>query len=138
MIVGHAFRQAEFRERVTRVILEILADLPETQRNIFIWNHYRGYQPEQIAEILGCRPSEIETALDTINSILCQRIDGLGVEDTKLDAEPGNAPLQRASRADLGTRVFASEAANSQTETANESCHDPPIDFRASPNDYST
>ena len=36
MIAVHNFRQAEFRERVTGAILEMLVDLPETQRNTFI------------------------------------------------------------------------------------------------------
>jgi Sigma-70, region 4 len=84
MIAIHNFRQAEFRERVTRAILEMLADLPEAQRITFLWNHYRGYQPKQIADILGCRPSEIEATLDAINSILHQRTRSLLIE---LDAE---------------------------------------------------
>jgi DNA-directed RNA polymerase specialized sigma24 family protein len=87
MFADRNFRQSEFRERVTGAILEVLADLPETQRNIFIWNHYRGYQPKQIADILGCSPSEIETTLEAIISILYQRTHSLLVEDPQLDRE---------------------------------------------------
>jgi Sigma-70, region 4 len=80
------FRQSEFRERVTEAIFEMLADLPETQRNMFVWNHYRGYQPGQIAEILRCSPSEVEATLDGINSILYRRTRSLLKEDPQLDA----------------------------------------------------
>ncbi len=38
MFADRNFRQSEFRERVTGAILEMLADLAETQRNIFVWN----------------------------------------------------------------------------------------------------
>jgi hypothetical protein len=85
MFADRNFRQSEFRERVTGAILEMLADLPETQRNIFVWNHYQGYQPKQIAEIIGCSPSEVEATLDALNSILYQRTHSLLVE--QLDAE---------------------------------------------------
>src|SRR5439155_22484223 len=87
MIAVHNFRQAEFRERVTGTILEMLVELPETQRNTFIWKHYRGYQPRQIAEILRCNPCEIEATLDTVNSILYQRTHSLIVEDPQPAAE---------------------------------------------------
>ena len=87
MIAVHNFRQAEFRERVTGTILEMLVELPETQRNTFIWKHYRGYQPKQIADILRCSPSEIEATLDTVNSILYQRTHSLIVEDPQPAAE---------------------------------------------------
>jgi hypothetical protein len=86
VIAERNFRQSEFRERVTEAILEMLADLPETQRNIFVWNHYRGYQPRQIAEILRCSPSEVEATLDGINAILYRRTRSLLKEDPQLDA----------------------------------------------------
>jgi DNA-directed RNA polymerase specialized sigma24 family protein len=62
---------------MTEVILELLAHMPETQRNIFVWNHYRGYGSRQIAESLGCSLSEVETTLGMINSILYQRAHAL-------------------------------------------------------------
>jgi len=100
MIAVHNFRQAEFRSRVTVAILEMLADLPETHRKTFVLNHYRGYQPKQIAEILKCSPAEIEAALDAINSILYQKTQGLIVEDTSKPSEGasehGQAMLQVA------------------------------------------
>lgn len=84
----HNFRQPEFRERVTEAILEMLGDFPETQRNIFIWNHYRGCQPKQIAEILKCSPSEVEATLDAISSILRQRTRSLLEEDLQCNLSP--------------------------------------------------
>ena len=87
MIAVHNFRQSEFRERVTEAILEMLTHLPETQRNIFAWNHYRGYPPKQIAEILRCNPCEVEVTLDAINTILYQRTRTLLEEDSQRDSE---------------------------------------------------
>src|SRR5262245_54993332 len=78
--------QAEFRERLTEAILEVLAELSETQRNIFVWNHYDSYRPKQIAEILSCSPSEVEAALDATNRILYQRTRSLLKEDPWLHA----------------------------------------------------
>jgi RNA polymerase sigma factor (sigma-70 family) len=87
MIAERNFRQSEFRERVTEAILQVLADLPETQRNIFVWNHYRGFPPKQIAEMLRCSPSKVEVILDAINSILYRRTRSLLKEDAVLDLE---------------------------------------------------
>jgi hypothetical protein len=86
MLAVHNFRQSEFRERVTAAILEMLARLPETHRNIFVWNHYRGYAPKQIAGILRCSPSEIEVTLGAINAILYQRTRTL-LEDPQSNSE---------------------------------------------------
>jgi hypothetical protein len=77
MIALHDFKYAGFREKVTEVILETLAHLPETHRNIFVWNHYRGCSVKQIAEILDWKSPEIEAALDAISSTLYQRTWGL-------------------------------------------------------------
>jgi DNA-directed RNA polymerase specialized sigma24 family protein len=77
MIPVHNFRESELREKATVAILEMLADLPETQRNIFVWNHYCGYQPKQIAEMLRWSPPEVEAALDATNSMLYQRTRSL-------------------------------------------------------------
>ena len=84
----HNFRHREFRERVTESILEMLTHLPESQRNIFVWSHYRGYPAKQIAEILRCNPSEVEAALDAINSILYQKTQSLLEEDLPRDLSP--------------------------------------------------
>jgi DNA-directed RNA polymerase specialized sigma24 family protein len=73
MIAVHNLKQSEFRERATAAILRMLADLPEAQRSIFIWNHYCGYQPKQIAQMLRCSPRKVEATLDLISSILYQR-----------------------------------------------------------------
>jgi DNA-directed RNA polymerase specialized sigma24 family protein len=87
MVADHRFRDPEFRQKVTDGILEMLAGLAEAHMKIFIWNHYRGYQTERIAEILRCSPAEVETTLGAINSILYHKIRGLLAEDPQLDAE---------------------------------------------------
>src|SRR5262245_25566738 len=87
MFAHHNFRESEFREKVTGAILEMVAELPETVRNTFIWNHYHGYQSKQIADILRCSPSEVEATLDALNLILYQRTYSLLVENPQLDAE---------------------------------------------------
>jgi len=83
------FRHVEFRETVMEAILEILACLPEIQRNIFIWSHYRGYQPGEIAEILGWSASSVEATLGSINSVLYQKTRALLNHDPQLDPETG-------------------------------------------------
>ena len=77
MLAVHNSKHTEFRQKVTEVILEVLARLPEDPRNIFIWNRYCGYQPPQIAEILRYTPLEVETTLAMINSILYERTRAL-------------------------------------------------------------
>jgi DNA-directed RNA polymerase specialized sigma24 family protein len=77
MIPVHNLRESELREKATVAILEMLADLPETQRNIFVWNHYCGYQPKQIAEMLRWSSPEVEAALDATNSMLYERTRSL-------------------------------------------------------------
>ena len=97
MIAVHNFRQAEFRERVTGTILEMLVELPETHRNIFIWKHYRGYHVKQIAEILRCSPPEIEATLGAVNPILYQITRAQLAENPQLDTEinlPSHGTLQ--------------------------------------------
>jgi hypothetical protein len=111
MIADRNFRQSEFRERVTEAILEMLAALPESQRNIFIWNHYRNYQPKQIAEILRCSPSEVEATLDAINSILYQRTRSLLEEDPQLDREANLPAGVSQQEAELSTSQDAARAA---------------------------
>ncbi|PYV42733.1 MAG: hypothetical protein DMG06_13035 [Acidobacteria bacterium] len=88
MIAVHNFRQSEFREKVTEAILEMLTHLPETHRNIFIWNHYRGYPPKQIAEFLRSSSSEVEATLAAVNSILYQRTRRLFEENLQRDLSP--------------------------------------------------
>lgn len=89
---AHSFKQSEFRERITEAILEVLARLPETQRNVFIWNHYRGYPPKQIAEMLRRPFAEVEVTLDGINALLYQKIRAL--REAEL---PGKLEMQPAS-----------------------------------------
>jgi sigma-70-like protein len=76
MIALHNLKSAEFREQAAQIILETLAHLPETYRNIFVWNHYQGRSVSQIAEMLDWKSPEIEAALDAIGSTLYQRTRG--------------------------------------------------------------
>jgi len=87
----HSFKQPAFREKMAQVILQVLGNLPELNRNAFVWNHYYGKTPHQIAEILRCTPSEIEAMLKSIDSMLYSKIQALHAEgshhDTKLFVE---------------------------------------------------
>jgi len=87
MIMARDFRHVEFREMVTQVILKMLARFPERQRDIFIWNHYRGYSLRQIAEVLRCTPADVEATLDTLNLALYQETRALLSGGPKLDVE---------------------------------------------------
>ena len=80
-MIANNFKHPQFRKKVTQTILEMLACLPEAQRNIFIWNHYRRCSVEQIAEMLAWSSSEVEATLDRINSLLAQRTRSLIKED---------------------------------------------------------
>src|SRR5262249_8701663 len=97
-MIANNFKHPQFRKKVTHTILEMLACLPETQRNIFIWNHYRRRSVEQIAEMLAWISAEAEATLDRINSLLAQRTRSLIKEDPRLDAGidlMGNATTRR-------------------------------------------
>jgi hypothetical protein len=82
----HNLKQAGLRERVTEAIMEMLSHLPETDRNIFVWNHYRSYPPKQIAEILKCSLFEVEVTLDGINAKLYQRARSLVDQDPQRES----------------------------------------------------
>jgi hypothetical protein len=70
MIGFHNLKHAEFREQAMLVILETLAHLPETQRNIFVWNHIMVAQ--SIRSLKGwIEVFKIEAMLDGISSTLC-------------------------------------------------------------------
>ena len=87
MITVRNFRYAELREKVAETILEGLAQLPEPQRSIFVWNHYYGYRVEQIAEILKWTVSDVETTLGLTNLMLYKKARGLLVGDDRPDTE---------------------------------------------------
>jgi len=94
------FRHFEFRERVVDAILGMLMYLPETDRNIFIWSHYFGYQSGQIAEILGWSSLRVEAKLGSINSILYQKARAL-LAESQFDTEtslPGGVTPQEPER----------------------------------------
>jgi Sigma-70, region 4 len=87
MITVRNFRYAELREKVAETILEALAQLPEPQRSIFVWNHYYGYRVEQIAEILKWTVSDVETTLGSTNSMLYQKARALLAGDDRVDTK---------------------------------------------------
>jgi DNA-directed RNA polymerase specialized sigma24 family protein len=107
MSAVHHFKQPEFRERVTEAILETLAAWPETHRNIFVWKHYRGYSPKQIAEILRWSCSDVEATLDAMNSVLYQRTRSLLAEDRRLGAETDLPAAVTLPGADLSPSLFS-------------------------------
>jgi hypothetical protein len=85
-MTAHNFNQSGLREKVTDAVMEMLAHLSETERNIFVWNHYRSYTPKQIAEILKYSLREVEVVLDEINAKLYQRARSL------VDHDPQREP----------------------------------------------
>ncbi len=63
----------EMRERVTRGILDFLAQLPEQQRKMFIWSHYQGLEIARIAENMHCSNSDVEGVLRQVaEALACQ------------------------------------------------------------------
>jgi hypothetical protein len=98
MIAIQNFRHPEFRERLTQVILEMLAQLPETHRNIFVWNHYRGYHPEHIAQMVGWSSAEVEGTLGEINLMLCRTTRALLAEDPQADEKEVDLRVSRHRR----------------------------------------
>jgi DNA-directed RNA polymerase specialized sigma24 family protein len=73
MVLVKRLMQPELREKVTSVILDILAHLPEVQKKIFVWKHYCGWRVEDIADRLQCSKAEVENTLGHIHSALLQR-----------------------------------------------------------------
>ncbi len=63
----------EFREKVTSSILDLLSNLPEAHKKVFIWKHYRGWKVEEIAVTLKYSKTEVENILRHINSILFEK-----------------------------------------------------------------
>lgn len=104
MIESNNFRHLGFRNEVTEMILETLALLPETQRNIFVWRHYRGHQVKQIATVLGSNCLEVEATLEAINSILCQRTRSLIGKESPPEPEvdSGVMPQEASGPIDQG------------------------------------
>ena len=79
------FKSVAFREKLTEVVLETLASVPEIPKSIFVWNHYCGCSVQQIAERLDRRSAEIEATLDAIDRVLRQRIRQLVSQDRATD-----------------------------------------------------
>ena len=69
--------QPDVREKVTRSILETLSDLPDNQKKMFIWKHYRGWSAEKIAAKLQCSLSEVESGLGSINLAITAKAGSL-------------------------------------------------------------
>ena len=73
MIAVRKPMQPEVREKMTASILDTLAQLPETEKNVFIWKHYCGWPVEKIAGVLKCSITEVDRTLRTINALLSQQ-----------------------------------------------------------------
>ncbi len=77
MMALQKMTQPQFRELITISILDVLDQLPEVHKNIFILKHYRGLDVEDIASNLKCSSTDVETALQQVNSALVQRAGAL-------------------------------------------------------------
>ena len=75
----------EIREKVTSSILHLLASLPETHRNIFVWKHYYGWPESQIASRMGWSSADVENTLHEINRTLIQKAEAILLESFKLE-----------------------------------------------------
>jgi len=81
----------DIREKVTSSILHLLASLPETHRNIFVWKHYYGWPESQIESRLGWSSAEVENTLYEISRTIMQRAEAILLESIKLEEtdQPG-------------------------------------------------
>lgn len=77
MIAVRKLVQPEVREKITATILDTLAQLPETEKNVFIWKHYCGWPVEKIAGVLKCSIAEVDRTLRAINVLLSQQAGAL-------------------------------------------------------------
>ena len=67
----------EVRRLITASILDLLAHLPESQRNIFIMKHYQGVPEQEIANQYNCSRNEVEDALRQVDFTLIRRAGAL-------------------------------------------------------------
>lgn len=67
----------DFREKMTRVILETLSQLPETHKQMFVWRHYQGLDVVKIASNLHCSQSDVEGVLHQIDLALTRQAGAL-------------------------------------------------------------
>src|SRR5262249_47749277 len=102
----------DIREKVTSSILHLLASLPETHRNIFVWKHYYGWPDSQIASRLGWSSADVENTLHGISRTVMQRAEAILLESVKLE-ETDQARQRCATGHDtLPTRKALSDTQN--------------------------
>src|SRR5262249_37813577 len=82
---ANKFSHPEIREKVTSSILHLLATLPETHRNIFVWKHYQDWPESQIASRLGCSFADVENTLYEISRTVKQRAEAILLESAKVE-----------------------------------------------------
>src|SRR5262245_59513211 len=82
----------EIREKMTSSILHLLASLPETHRNIFVWKHYHGWPESQIASRLGWSSADVENTLYEISRTVMQRAEAILLESVKLEEKDQPGP----------------------------------------------
>ncbi|MGP4089556.1 RNA polymerase sigma factor [Streptomyces sp. KR55] len=75
MLIG----SIEFADQ-ERLVFEAIRRLPPRQREVMAWS-IDGYQPKEIAELLGVKPGAVRVSLSEARSRLREELGGLGGED---------------------------------------------------------
>jgi hypothetical protein len=91
----------EIREKLTSSILHLLASLPETDRNIFVWKHYYGWPESQIASRLGWIPADVENTLYEIGRTVIQSAEAILLESARSEETNNPSNGVRVSVGDL-------------------------------------
>ena len=91
----------DIREKVTSSILHLLASLPETHRNIFVWKHYYGWPESQIASRLGWSPADVERTLYEIGRTVIQSAEAILLESARSEETTNPSNGVRVSVGDL-------------------------------------
>ena len=74
MIAVRNLMRPEVRQKMTASILDTLARLPDTEKQIFIWKHYCGWPVEKIAGTLKCSVTEVDSTLRATNTLLSEQV----------------------------------------------------------------
>ena len=91
----------EIREKLTSSILHLLASLPETHRNIFVWKHYCNWSESQIASRLGWSPADVENTLYEIGRTVIQSAEAILLESARSEETTNPNNGVRVSVGDL-------------------------------------
>ena len=91
----------EIREKLTSSILHLLASLPETDKNIFVWKHYYNWPESQIASRLGWSPADVESTLYEIGRSVIQSAEAILLESARSEETTNPSNGVRVSVGDL-------------------------------------